>query len=412
MRRVVPVLLLVVAFPLFGAAKKSSSHPPRELHRVGDHWTAYNPPDTATWPAGSKTYTIKAGDTLWGLAQQFFKNAYMWPQLWESNTWITDAHWIYPGDVLLIDAETAQAIATAGTAGTGTTPPALVTETTTAPLTEQGLSPAADARDGYVTAADPMGGSRSPIPLGTEADVYCFGYIGDPAEPMPNSIMAWDDAEMRYDRGATTQDISGGTGDLVLLTGGASSGLVAGETYIVVESGDIVTRPGSGKPGSGKPGSGKHPEVVGRQYLYCGQVRVLCADDHQARGIITQSCMDIHIGARLKPLPQIPIPLARVPNMPAFCDPSSGKRHGYIVGAQGSWDTALGEGLLVEVNLGQADQIQPGDFLTVYRENYQPGEPYQVLGEVGILTTTAHTATGKIVAMRFSMEIGDGVEIR
>ena len=98
--------------------------------------------------------------------------------------------------------------------------------------------------------------------------------------------------------------------------------------------------------------------------------------------------------------------------MPAFCDPSSGKRHGYIVGAQGGWDTALGEGLLVEVNLGQADQIQPGDFLTVYRENFEPGQPYQVLGEVGILTTNTHTATGKIVAMRYSMKIGDHVEIR
>ncbi len=401
-RRVVPVLLLVAAFPLFGAAKKSSSTPPRELHRVGDHWTAYNPPDPATWPAGSKTYTIKAGDTLWGLAQQFFKNAYMWPQLWESNTWITDAHWIYPGDVLLIDSETAQPLAAASTSGTGTGAPALVTETTTAPAADQGVTPSADASIGFVTAADAVGGSRNPIPLGTEADVYCFGYVGDPSEPMPNSIMAWEDSEMRYDRGAIQQDISGSTGDLVLLTGGTSSGLVAGETYIVVESGDLVTR----------PGKYQRPDVVGRQYMYCGQVRVLCADDHQARGIITQACTDVHIGARLKPLPQIPIPLARVPNMPAFCDPSSGKRHGYIVGAQGGWDTALGEGLLVEVNLGQADQIQPGDFLTVYRKNFEPGQPYQVLGEVGILTTTTHTATGKIVAMRYSMKIGDEVEIR
>src|SRR3954447_19663566 len=178
-RVVVPVLLLVVAIPAFGAARKSSSHPPRELHRVGDHWTPYNPPDPATWPAGSKTYTIKQGDTLWGLAQQFFKNAYMWPQLWESNTWITDAHWIYPGDVLLIDSETAQAIADAS-APAGGAPPALVTETATAPASasEQGFTPAPDARAGFVTAADAAGGSRAPIPLATEADVYCFGYIG------------------------------------------------------------------------------------------------------------------------------------------------------------------------------------------------------------------------------------------
>ena len=36
-RRVAPVLLLVAALPLFGAEK---SRPPRDLHQVGDHWTA------------------------------------------------------------------------------------------------------------------------------------------------------------------------------------------------------------------------------------------------------------------------------------------------------------------------------------------------------------------------------------
>jgi hypothetical protein len=395
-RVVVPVLLLVVAIPAFGAARKSSSHPPRELHRAGDHWTAYNPPDPATWPAGSKTYTIKQGDTLWGLAQQFFKNAYTWPQLWESNTWITDAHWIYPGDVLLIDTETAQQIANTATSDSGA--PALMPETAEAPATSgnTGLT----TGDRFITAADAVGGSRSPIPLGTEFDVYCYGYIGDPAEPMPNSIRGWEDTEMRYQPGNVHQDIGGATGDLVLLNGGTATGLVAGDTYIIVESGELVTHPN------------KRTQIVGREYTYRGQLRVLCADDHHARGIITQSCEDIHTGARLKPLPQIPIPLARIPDMPAFCDPSSGKQKGYIVSAQGGWDTALGEGLLVQVNLGQAEQIQPGDFLTVYRETDGAGERHQVLGEVGILTTNTHTATGKIVAMRYSMKIGDRVEIR
>jgi len=401
-RVVVPVLLLVVAIPAFGAARKSSSHPPRELHRAGDHWTAYNPPDPATWPAGSKTYTIKQGDTLWGLAQQFFKNAYTWPQLWESNTWITDAHWIYPGDVLLIDSETAQQIANATTPSDAntTTPPALMPDTAAASAAAATGSSTSVTGDGFMTAADGVGGSRSPVPLGTEFDVYCYGYIGDPAEPMPNSIRAWEDGEMRYQPGEVHQDISGAAGDLVLLDGGTATGLVAGDTYIVVESGEMVTHPK------------QRTQIVGRQYTYQGQIRVLCADDHHARGIITQSCNDIHIGARLKPLPQIPIPLARIPDMPAFCDPASGKRNGFIVSAQGGWDSALGEGLLVQVNLGQADQLQPGDFLTVYRDNVTPGERLQVLGEVGILTTNTHTATGKIVAMRYSMKIGDRVEIR
>jgi hypothetical protein len=379
-RVVVPVLLLVAAIPAFGAAPKSSSHPPRELHRAGDHWTAYNPPDPATWPAGSKTYAVKAGDTLWSLAQQFFKNAYSWPQLWESNTWITDAHWIYPGDVLLIDSEAVPIPAN---------PPVPVAN----------LNPSPNPNPGPAALPQPNTNPRSPIPLGTEFDVYCYGYIGDPAEPMPNSIQAWEDAEMRYQPGNVQQDIGGAAGDLVIINGGTATGLVAGDTYIIVQAGELVPNPS------------KPTQIVGRQYVYSGQLRVLCADDHHARGLITQSCQDILAGARLKPLPQLPIPLARVPDMPEFCDPSSGKHKGYIVSAQGGWDTTLGEGLLVQVNLGQADQIQPGDFLTVFRDNGGLGA-HQVLGEVGILTTNTHTATGKIMAMRYSMKIGDRVEIR
>jgi hypothetical protein len=254
--------------------------------------------------------------------------------------------------------------------------------------------------DGYVTAGDAAGGSANPIPLATEADVYCYGYIGDDSEPATSSIKGYEDAEMRYQKGTLEQSISGSTGDLVIIDGGTSSGLVAGDTYILVENGSLVGHPD------------KRGKYLGREYLYRGQVRILCADDRHARGLITQSCTEIKVGLRLKTLPQIPIPLARIPNMPAFCDPSSGKRNGVIIGAQGGWSDALGEGLLVEVNLGQADQLQPGDFLTVYRNDVAPGQPYQVLGEVGILTTNTHTSTGKIVAMRYSMKIGDHVEIR
>src|SRR5437764_13098 len=177
-RVVVPVLLLVVAIPAFGAARKSSSHPPRELHLAGDHWTAYNPPDPATWPAGSKTYTIKQGDTLWALAQQFFKNAYTWPQLWESNTWITDAHWIYPGDVLLVEGEankSAESATTGGTTLAGGSP---------------GQQPSSQTPLPTVTMNTAAG---APVALGAEADLYCWGYLGAANEPMPNEIESLED---------------------------------------------------------------------------------------------------------------------------------------------------------------------------------------------------------------------------
>ena len=405
-RRVAPVLLLVVALPLVGAEKKSLSRPPRDLHLVGDHWTPYNPPDPATYPAGAKTYTIKQGDTLWALAQKQLGSAYLWPQLWESNTWITDAHWIYAGDVLLIEGEAAkQAESTTGTTQTQST-----TATTGAQRSVTAESGTAPPKEGFETfgasggtemtnAAEPLGGTASPVALGGENDLYCYGYIGDPNEPMPNRVEAYEDYESFYDFGAASQDLGGSTGNLVFIDGGTATGLAAGETYLVVEARDMVYNP-------------TDKSLVGLQYEFRGQIRILCADDRHSRGIVTQSCMDIHLGARLKPMPQLPIPLAKIPNIPAFCDPSSGKRAGTIVHAQGGWELVLGEGLLVQINLGREDQIQPGDFLTVYRDNPQPGQVRQVLGEIGVLTTEAKTATAKIVAMRYAMRIGDRVEIR
>ena len=56
-----------------------------------------------------------------------------------------------------------------------------------------------------MTAADAVGGTRRPIPLGTEADVYCYGYIGDPNEPMPNSSRRTKTSRAMYDPGAVRQ---------------------------------------------------------------------------------------------------------------------------------------------------------------------------------------------------------------
>jgi hypothetical protein len=382
-RRVAPILLLVIALPMFGAKPKASSHPPKDLHRVGDHWTAYNPPDPATYPATAKTYTIKAGDTLWHLANQFYGNAYLWPQLWESNTWITDAHWIYPGDVLLVEGEAANTNVATSTTATSST------------LTGGAQNLPANNMQTPLAAVTPVG---APVALGYESDLYCWGYLGDPNEPMPNRLDSFEDVEMMYQPGVVTQSMSARDGDVVFIKGGTATGLVAGETYLLVEPGDLVEHPVT-------------KATLGRHYDFVGQVRILCADANRATGLITQACREVNITARLKPMPQLPIPIARVPTMPTFCDAPSNQRPGYIVNSKG-FDFGLGIGDLVEINLGQQEQIQPGDLLTVYRDPSLPGQPREVLGEIGVLTTENHTATARVIEMRRTMTVGDKLEMR
>jgi LysM domain len=332
---------------------------------VPRHWSKYQCPNDI--PEGATYYIVVKGDTLWDISKRFLRNPYLWPQIWNANRCITDAHWIYPGDALIIP-EIGLVTDRAGEgAGVG--------------IEDEGLGREPEP-SGPV--ADPL------IPAIEETALQCAHYVVDDREDESLVLAGTEEGSSKN---------AFGDRDILYLNKGSNSGVKAGDVYSLHHVAYTV----------------KHPDTnrtIGTKIEITGWARVILVQENTATVTVEQACMDVHLGDYLKPFEKLPIPLIARHAPPDRMTPPTGRTTGTVVDIAEDAMIA-GERQLVTLNIGTANGVAPGNVFTVYKIMYPSvPTPRNVVGELVVVTVRERTATARVLYSRDAIMNCDKVELR
>lgn len=282
------------------------------------------------------------------------------------------------------------------------------------------------------TAFTTVGFPTERVQTPTHADLYCAGFVG---KELPNANFVAGGLQTPN----TTKFVNG---DMVYLAGG---GYQTGQQYTIVRE---LRDPNQYEL---FPGQRMMLKATGQPYAELARVRIVDTRSKMAIATVEFSCDPVNPG-------DIAIPFAEKPAVsfhpPLRFDrfaPANGKTSGRIVLAK-DFDSELGTGMKVYVNVGANQGVKVGDYMRAFRaytadlkdpvdtlsfaasttEDTQKNPPAieptmlttgkgprihvadlprRAVGEIVILSTTPSTATGMIVFAMEDVHVGDDVEI-
>jgi LysM domain len=335
---------------------------------VATHWSKNKYPDSV--PEGSPYYIVVRGDTLWDISARFLKNPYLWPQIWDQNKYISDAHWIYPGDPILLP-NIGLVAERAGEAG------AVGTEEGEEGMPGEGLAGVGEA-----------GAVLSPVT--EQVTIQCAPYLVSQSEDQSLRIIGTEDG---VDKNAFADR------DILYLNKGTNAGIKAGDVFSFHQATYAVKHPVTGKG-------------LGTKIEPTGWGRVILVQENSASLIVEQACADIHIGDYLKTFERANVPLLLKRPPADRLTPPSGKTQGYVIDQAGD-ATIAAEGSIVMIDLGTEAGLAPGNVLTVSRVMYPSAQtPRNVVGELAVIIAHEKNSVAKVIYSRDAIMNGDEVELR
>jgi len=315
-----------------------------------------NTTDNGTMKADiSKPYVVKKGDTLWDIADHFFKDPYKWLKVWERNLYITNPDLIYPGNQIWFDGKQ---LRQGGLSLVKPTPQVIVkpVERLEAKV-DNSIMLAALARQDFIQPDQLQG----------------IGHVLDSKDDRLN-FGANDHVYLKMDQ--TTK---------------------AGSLFDVFRSADVISDPNTGK-------------AAGVLVEHLGQIRITSGNNGIYRGIVIKAFEEISRGDRLKPARDINQQIT-----PAYSEKLLTGSVMYI--RNNSREAAQNQ--VVGISLGLGDGIKAGMVMTVHRsgrivDNKVDGGdallPTEIIGEILVLVPQQQASIALITKSTAPINIADAVQ--
>jgi len=323
-------------------------------------------------------YTIKKGDTLWGISERFIKDPYYWPNLWSHNPDIPNPHFIYPGQKLAIYDGRIEIIKAepedASTMEPVEEPVEQPVVTDTEPT--EGMQPEPVIEEPLV-GGEPQDEIKIKIPGGG------VGMINMDALEHAGTIVDATDNRMII-----------GKGDVVFLDMKDLDVTAPGTTFAIFDLGNVVKHPATG-------------DKIGHMIFEKGTLVITDVNEAVATAKITDSMSEILRGARITPFiaPERQIALKR-----AQSDLS-----GFLVASKRGQST-LGQHDIVYIDLGASDGLEVGNMLYISRprraSNLSISDkklPDVLLGQAVVVKVSRNFASALILKTVNTVSIGDKV---
>lgn len=371
-------------------AQEQQSTPAQEADsgstiKVEKHWSKYIYPEEM--PADVKVHIIERGDTLWDLAGKYLKNPFLWPQIWEANKYITDAHWIYPGDPLMIPIP----VEAVGEQIAGA-------EAAAAEVEEK--LPEVEEAEARAEAEEAMPHEyrfrevkkRQYI---LASDLKCSGYILKDFVGYKFRIIG---AERQMHL------VSFSTNDIVYIDAGETSGIKAGDKFSILHPDMQVDDPVT-------------YESIGTLVRKAGVLNVIATQEYTSTAQITETCFPISIGDFLERYAEPKIPVVNEVSKIDRYMPIKSQLRGRIIFSEVQ---TVGDGHIVYIDRGSRDGVEVGSRFLVYRNYHQGyyGEkikqelPDTILGELVVLETQENISSAKVIQSFDYIILGDLIAMK